>query len=69
MTTYTYRVTGDTNRVVYSRHSTEHAARKAASALSRKWGWSHPGTEPRVERMTDGGWVDVVGYQHGNAAA
>lgn len=62
----TYRVTGDFSRMVYSRHHTEDAALKAAAALSRKWGWSHPGSEPRVERLTDTGWADVRGFQAGD---
>ena len=47
-TTYAYLVTGDHNRMVYSRHATETAARRAARRLARRWGWSHPGAEPQV---------------------
>lgn len=44
-----YVVTGDHTRMVYSRHSTYAAACRACAALARKWGWSHPGSEPLVE--------------------
>lgn len=59
---YQYRVTGDSIRMVYSRHRSEQTARRAARSLARRWGNSHPGTEPRVEVLTDNGWLDVVGY-------
>jgi hypothetical protein len=55
-----FRVTGDFDRMVYSSHKTIEAARKAAKALAKKWGASHPGSEPRVERLTDEGWKVVV---------
>lgn len=45
---YRYAVTGDHSRLVYSRHCTEAAARRAARSLARKWGASHPGSEPRI---------------------
>lgn len=48
-----YLVTGDHIRIVYSRHRTFEAARRAARRLNRQWGWSHPGSEPRV-RLPDG---------------
>lgn len=54
-----YRVTGDHMRLVYSSHATEAAARKAAARLQQKWGWSHPGSEPAVERLTTHGWVRI----------
>lgn len=54
-----YRVTGDFNRMTYSEHKTLSAAIKAAKALAKKWGKSHPGSEPRVERSTDEGWTVV----------
>lgn len=43
-----YVVTGDHSRVTYSRHTTEALALAAARKLARRWGWSHPGAEPRV---------------------
>lgn len=43
-----YAVTGDFSRLVYSRHRTRAAAERARAKLARKWGWSHPGSEPRV---------------------
>jgi len=46
--TLRYAVTGDHSRMVYSRHRTEAAALAAAQGLARKWGYSHPGSEPRV---------------------
>ena len=45
---YTHAVTGDFSRLVYSRHRTAEAAERAAQSLARQWGWSHPGSEPRV---------------------
>jgi ribosomal protein L20A (L18A) len=64
----TFRVTGDFTRMVYSEHSSEQAALKAARALSRRWGVSHLGSEPRVERLSDEkGWVDVAGFNAGRA--
>jgi hypothetical protein len=62
---FTYRVTGDFMRLVYSRHETEDAAMRAARVLSRKWGVSHLGSEPRVERLAADGWVDVCGFNFG----
>lgn len=59
-TRYPYRVTGDFSRLVYSRHSTEAAAVAAARRLARNWGWSHPGSEPVVQRLTADGWVCVL---------
>ena len=41
-------VTGDFRRLVYSRHKTKLLAEAALLRLSRRWGWSHPGSEPRV---------------------
>lgn len=60
-----YRVTGDHMRVSYSHHATEAAAIRAAVSLSKKWGVSHIGSEPRVERMTEDGWTDVSGFNAG----
>lgn len=57
-----YRVTGDFNRLVYSTHRTAEAARSAAKALARKWGWSHPGSEPAAERLTATGWVSILDH-------
>lgn len=54
-----YRVTGDFIRMVYLSHKTIGAARKAAKALAKKWGWSHPGSEPQIEKLTDEGWTVV----------
>jgi len=55
----TFRVTGDFDRMVYSSHKNFELALKAAKALAKKWGLSHPGSEPRVERLTDTGWKTV----------
>ena len=43
-----YAVTGDFQRMIYSRHHTRLAAERACRALAAKWGPSHPGSEPRV---------------------
>ena len=59
MTKCTYHVTGDHSRMVYSRHTTEQAALRAARALARRWGWSHPGAEPQVVH-DDGRVLHVV---------
>ena len=48
---YVYAVTGDFSRMIYSRHRTLVAASRAARALSKMWGWSHPGSEPQVVRL------------------
>ncbi|HEY3220315.1 MAG TPA: hypothetical protein VGJ80_06265 [Gemmatimonadales bacterium] len=61
MTTYPYRVTGDHMRLVYSHHRTLAAALRACRALTRKWGWSHPGAEPLVEQDTPRGWRIIKG--------
>jgi hypothetical protein len=53
-----YRVTGDFSRMVYSQHRSEAAAWRGAKALVRKWGVSHPGSEPRVQRQENGSWID-----------
>jgi hypothetical protein len=53
-----YRVTGDFLRLTYSQHRSKAAAWRAAKALASKWGWSHPGSEPRVERNENGYWID-----------
>lgn len=45
---FRFAVTGDFSRMVYSRHRTEAAAKRACAALAAKWGPSHPGSEPRV---------------------
>ncbi len=45
---YKYAVTGDFDRMVYSRHATRAAAERACRALAAKWGHSHPGSEPAV---------------------
>jgi len=47
-TSYRYAVTGDFDRMVYSRHRTLAAAERACRALAARWGRSHPGSEPRV---------------------
>ncbi len=57
-----YRVIADTTATEYSTHRTECAAIRAAKALAHKWGWSHPGTEPRVQRMTDQGWRTIASF-------
>lgn len=49
-----YAVTGDFSRLVYSRHSSLGAAQKARQKLARKWGYSHPGSEPRVVLIPEG---------------
>lgn len=54
-----YRVTGDVMRMTYSKHDSQGLATKAAKALAAKWGWSHPGSEPAVERLTADGWEVV----------
>ena len=48
---YPWGVTGDFARLVYSRHSTRALAERAAKRLARKWGESHPGSEPRVVEL------------------
>jgi len=58
----THRVIADTTTTVYSQHRTEDAAIRAAKALARKWGWSHPGTEPQVQRITENGWQTVATF-------
>jgi hypothetical protein len=58
--TMSYRVTGDFLRVTYSQHDTEASAQRAAVSLRKKWGWSHPGSEPIVERLYDDGWRPLV---------
>ena len=55
----TYRVTGDYTRLVYSHHSTQEAAHRAAQALSNKWGETISASAPAVERRTDTGWEHV----------
>jgi hypothetical protein len=50
-TTTRYAVTGDHSRLVYSRHVSRSSAERACRALARKWGWSHPGSEPRVVQI------------------
>ena len=55
----TYRVTGDHARMVYSTHKTAEAAIRAAKALAKRWGWSHPGSEPVPKRLTDAGWARI----------
>jgi hypothetical protein len=50
-TPYRYAVTGDFSRLVYSRHRTRAAADRACRALAARWGWSHPGSEPRVVEL------------------
>jgi hypothetical protein len=56
-----YRVTGDHKRMVYSRHDSPEAAIRAAHALAAKWGWSHPGSEPIAECLTESGWMAIGG--------
>jgi hypothetical protein len=56
---YEYRVTGDNSRMTYSRHRTLDAALRSARNLAQKWGWSHPGAEPRAEKLTGNGWEVV----------
>jgi hypothetical protein len=62
---FSYRVTGDFMRMVYSRHTSLEAAKKAARALSSRWGVSHAGSEPAVEEMTPSGWNVVSSYNFG----
>lgn len=57
-----YRVVADSMAMTYSSHATEQAAIKAAKALARKWGWSHPGTEPRVQHLTETGWRTIASF-------
>jgi hypothetical protein len=54
-----FRVVGDFTRMVYSEHKTASAATNAAKKLAKKWGWSHPGSEPEAQRLTDSGWVAI----------
>lgn len=51
-----YRVTGDFNRLVYSRHASAAAAVRAAKKLARRWGWSHSGSEPIAEYWDSSEW-------------
>lgn len=46
-----YAVTGDFDRMIYSRHMTKNLAENAAKKLAKKWGKSHPGSEPRVIKI------------------
>jgi hypothetical protein len=48
MAKFTHAVTGDFDRMIYSRHTSFSAAERARRALAAKWGRSHPGSEPRV---------------------
>lgn len=57
-----YRVTGDFSRMVYSTHATIEAARRYAKMLAKKWGVSHVGSEPSVERLTESGWIVVESF-------
>lgn len=60
MSTDHYRVTGDHHRMIYSRHSSEALALAAARALARSWGWSHPGSEPRVIEVATGRTLWII---------
>lgn len=62
MMTYPYRVTGDSVHIVYSQHRSLARAERAAKRLARKWGWSHPGTGPVVQRLTVSGWHSIAEY-------
>lgn len=48
---FSFAVTGDFDRMVYSRHKTRAAAERACRGLAAKWGHSHPGSEPRVIQL------------------
>jgi hypothetical protein len=56
----TYDVTGDHTRTVYSSHRTEALALRAARRLARKWGWSHPGSEPQVVHRPTGRVLHIL---------
>lgn len=67
--TYSHAVTGDFSRLVYSRHRSYAAARRAAQALARKWGPSHLGAEPRVVEISDSGLTDPAHVLGGESVA
>jgi len=50
-TRHRYAVVGDFSRAIYSRHRTRAAAERACRSLARRWGWSHPGSEPAIVEL------------------
>lgn len=57
---YRYAVVGDYRRMTYSRHRTLEAARRSARSLARKWGQSHPGSEPGIYDAILGREIETV---------